>query len=312
MSLDLSPSSLSGRTRSIPAGAWAAVVVAIALIASYLPSFHMLVMMWWNEPNYSHGFLVAPISGLILWMRRDRLPALDIRPSVFGWLGLVAILAARVYLYERNEMWVEQATIPLAAASLVLAFGGWQLLWWAAPGLAFLLFMLPLPPRINAIAAGPLQTMATMVSSNVLTLTGLPVLYEGHVIYVGQQPLEVARACSGLSMLMSFVALITAMTILQRDRPIWERVVLMLSTVPIALAANVLRIVATGWAYHFFGQEFGEKIAHDTAGWLMMPIALGLVWVELRLLAWLVVAEEVPTQAMVFLPVQDRPRPIKK
>ena len=267
MSDALSLTNLTGRMKAAPAGLWAAVAVGIAVIAAYLPCVTELVRTWWDEPNYSHGFLVAPIAGLILWQRRDTLNRLAIRPNLVGWLGVAAVLAFRAYLYERNEMWMEQATIPAMAAALVLAFGGWRLLWWSLPGVVFLFFLLPLPPRINVIMAGPLQTMATAASTALLQATGLPVLAEGHIIYVGTQPLEVARACNGLSMLLSFVTLITATTILVTTYPLWERVVLLLSTVPIALVANILRIAATAWAYHFLGPKFGDKIAHDAAGW---------------------------------------------
>ena len=208
-------------------------------------------------------------------------------------------------------MWLEQATIPALAGALALAFGGRRLLWWALPGVVFLLFLLPLPPRINVIMAGPLQTMATAASTAVLQATGLPVLAEGHVIYVGTQPLEVARACNGLSMLLSFVTLITACAILMRDYPAWQRVALLLSTVPIALIANILRIALTAWAYHLFGAEWGDKIAHDTAGWLMMPIALAMVYIEMTILSWLVVEDLAPA-AMVFLPSSPPPRMVKK
>lgn len=312
MSADLAPTNFPRSIKGVPAGLWAAVAVGVALLASYLPSVRDLVRLWWDEPNYSHGFLVAPISALILWQRRDRLAEIEAKPSVLGWIAVLAILAIRAYLYERNEMWLEQATIPVMVGALVLAFGGWRMLWWAMPGVAFLVFMLPLPPRINVVMAGPLQTMATIASTALLQATGLPVLSEGNVIYIGTQPLEVARACNGLSMLLSFVTLITATTILVRTRPVWERVILMLSTVPIALIANVLRIAATAWAYHVFGSEWGDKVAHDTAGWLMMPIALALVWVELKLLSWLVVEDETSDRAMVFLPTAPPPRPIKK
>jgi exosortase len=313
MSGEPSPSGLSRRAVSVPASVGAALVVFAALVLSYLPSLRDLVQVWSDQPNYSHGFLVAPISALILWLRRRDLSRVVVRPSVLGWLGLVGLLAFRYWLYDRNEMWMEQATIPLAAACLVLAFGGWGLLWWAAPGLAFLAFLLPLPPKINMLAAGPLQTLATLAATTVLTLSGLPVLAEGHVIYVGQQPLEVARACSGLSMLMSFAALVTAMAIIQRERPLWERIVLLLSTIPIALLVNILRIVATGWAYHLFGHDFVEKVAHDLAGWLMMPAALGFVVLELKILSWVVVPEEIQDKAIVFLPGQTTaPRPAVK
>lgn len=313
MSLPLSPSGLARRAREIPPGLWAAAVVAVALAASYAPSVWWMVTTWESDPAYSHGFLVAPIAILILWQRRDGLARIkEFRPSPLGWLGLLGLLGARYWLYERNEVWAEGATVPIAAACLVLALGGRKLLLWAAPGLLFLLFLLPLPPRINIVMAAPLQRLATMASSALLVLTGLPVLPEGNVIWVGTQPLEVARACNGLSMLLSFVTLITAVTILARSFPLWQRVVLMLSTVPIALTANVLRIVATAWAYHLFGQKFGDKIAHDTAGWLMMPLALVLVWIELKILDWLVVPEVVPDKPIVFLPPQAPPRPVKK
>jgi exosortase len=312
MGLDLSPSSLGRRVRELPAGFWAGLAVAGALIASYAPSIRLLSQIWSSEPNYTHGYLVAPIAALILWQRRDGLKRVQARPNPLGWLGLMAILGGRYLLYERNEMWLEQATIPLAAAALVLAFGGWGLLKWAAPGLLFLFLILPLPPRLNLVMAGPLQRMATVASASLLTLTGLPVLYEGQVIFVGTQPLEVARACNGLSMLMSFVTLITAVAIMKRSEPTWKRLVMLLSMVPIALITNILRIVATAWVYHGMGQEVGDKIAHDVAGWLMPVVALILVQVELSALSWLVVPDEAPEKPIIFLPSQPAPRPVKK
>jgi exosortase len=315
MAIDPSPASLPRRGLHVPPGAWAAAAVAAALVASYLPSLDRLVQTWWHEPNYSHGFLVLPIAALILWLRRDRLGAVVIRPSVVGWAAVAAILALRWVLFERNEMWIEQATIPVLVAALVLAFGGWGLLWWAAPGLLFSLLMLPLPPRINLILAAPLQTIATIASASILALSGLPVLSEGHVIFVGTEPLEVARACNGLSMLLSFVTLITAVVLLIRDRPAWERIVLLVSTIPIALVSNILRIVVTAWCYYVFGPRstvyygFGKTtvgdLGHDAAGWGMMPIALGLVWLEMHVLSWLILPDVVDERAMVFLPQQQ-------
>ena len=114
---------------------------------------------------------------------------------------------------------------------------------------------------------------------------------EGNVIIVGADTLEVARACNGLSMLLSFVTLITATVLLVR-RPIWERVVLLASAIPIALISNILRIAVTAWCYHRFGRATGDKLAHDAAGWAMMPLALALVYLELRVLSWLFVEVE--------------------
>jgi exosortase/archaeosortase family protein len=95
-------------------------------------------------------------------------------------------------------------------------------------------------------------------------------------------------------MLMCLSATVAAMTVLIPMAP-WKRVVLFLSIIPIALISNILRISATGWCYHLFGAAVGKHYGHDWAGWLMMPVALVLVVLELGLLAWLVTeVEELP------------------
>jgi len=284
---------LSTPPRRPPAlGAPAAALVLAALALSYAPNVRSLVGQWNRDPNYSYGFFVAPIAALVFWSRRDRLDPAKLDPRWWGFVPLAALAAVRYVLYERNEQYIETATIPFAAAALALALGGWHLLRVALPSAAFLCFMLPLPPSFNALLARPLQSLATAGSVSLLQTLGLPVVAEGNVIIVGSTPLEVARACNGLSMLLSFVTLIAATVILVR-RPLVERVVLALSAVPIALISNVLRIAATAECYHRFGQHAGDKMmAHDLAGWAMMPLALLLVWAELRVLSWLFVEME--------------------
>ncbi len=141
--------------------------------------------------------------------------------------------------------------------------------------------------------------MATLGSVALLQLFGLPVMAEGNVIIIGATPLEVARACNGLSMLLSFVTLIAA-TVILVQRPALERAILLLSAIPIALVSNILRISATALCYHRLGQATGDKVAHDLAGWMMMPLALFLVWLELRVLSWIFVeVEEIDPRALL-------------
>jgi exosortase len=278
-----------------PRASDAAVVglVTAALGASYASSFAGLVDRWSRDPNYSFGFLVIPIAAAIFWGRRHLLDRARMRPCWWAFLPLAGILGLRVLLYEWNEQYVETATIPLIAACLTLALGGWHLVRVALPALIFLFFMLPLPPTINSILANPLQKLATIGSVMVLQIMGLPVLADGNVITVGAEPLEVAQACNGLSMLLSFVTLITAMVILI-PRPLWERAVLLASAIPIALVTNIIRIVVTAWCYHQFGHQAGEKMTHDAAGLAMPVVALALAFLELRILSWLVVEDEAP------------------
>jgi exosortase len=278
----------------------AAALVTGALGWAYAPSFAGLIGQWWDNSNYSYGFLVVPIALVIFWSRRGLLDRAKMQPHWWGFLPLIAVIALRYPIYERNEQYVETATLPLVVGGLLLAFGGWHLLRVALPAVLFLFFMLPLPPSLNQWLAGPLQKVATDGSVMALQMLGMPVLGEGNVILIGENPLEVARACNGLSMLLSFVVLITAAAILL-DRSIIERVVMLLSVIPIALASNIIRITATALAYHWFGAEFGEKTAHWLSGWLMMPLGILMLWIELKLMSWLVVeVEEVDPSRLIF------------
>jgi exosortase len=282
-----------------PGGVWtprvsdvlAAATVCAALVLAYASSFKALVSQWNRDPNYSYGFFVIPIALVIFWSRRARLDRAKMHPRWWGFLPLLAVVAVRVPLFEWNEQYLEMATIPVVLAGLALALGGWHLLWVALPSIVFLLFMLPLPPSLNALLAQPLQRMATLGSVALLQLLGMPVMAEGNVIVIGATPLEVARACNGLSMLLSFITLITA-TVILIHRPMLERMILLASAIPIAVFSNILRITATALAFHWFGPETGERYAHDYAGWAMMPVALVLVWLELWLCSRLFVEVE--------------------
>jgi exosortase len=266
------------------------LVVALGLGWAFSPCLATLADRWRSDDNYSHGFLVGPVAAAILWRRRDRLEDADLRPSWKALAGLATLLAARFWLFERNELWLEWASIVPASALALMALGGRAMLAWAWPGVLFLVFLLPLPAALNTALAGPLQSLATLGSVTLLEASGLPVISEGNVIVVGGERLEVARACNGLSMLLSFATLVGAMVALV-DRPVRERVALLLGIVPVALSCNILRITATAWAAHLAGHAVEE--AHDWAGLAMMPVALGLLWLELRVLAWVVVEVEV-------------------
>jgi exosortase len=187
--------------------------------------------------------------------------------------------------------WLETATIVPAVAAVMFTLGGWPLLERGWPAVIFLLFMLPLPRAANTLISLPLQHLATLGSVYVMQLTGLWARYEGNVILLPDNPpgatrLEVALACNGLSMLMTLAATVTA-TIMLVPLANWKRVVILLSAVPIALISNIVRIVATGWCYRIVQGEHAKQMAHDYSGYLMMPLALVLVGLEILVLSWL-------------------------
>ena len=263
-------------------------VVALALGYSYWPNLTNLVQTWWREPDYTHGFLVLPIALVImiqLWPEAG--PA---SPRIWlPGLGLVvAALGLRAYFHHRGATWSETATFLLVVIGLSFSRLGWRTMRRIWPAFAFLLFWLPLPPAINGMLSQPLQSIATRASCAVLGATGLWVMPEGNVIMVGTEPLEVAAACNGLSMLMSLAATVAATASIVPMANM-KRLVLLASIVPIALASNILRISATAWCYYHFGAKIGSQYAHDAAGWLMMPTAMIFVGLEVLVMSWLIV-----------------------
>jgi exosortase len=276
---------------------WALGASGLVLALSYAPNLVDLGRTWGNDDNYQHGFLVIPIAVFLLWRRLTEPPRTPRDVVVFGsspWWGwglLAASLAVRTLAYERSYAWVETATLLPAVIGLFWSFGGLPMLRRAWPAVAFLVFMLPLPIAVNNMIALPLQRIAATGSFRALQLCGFWVVQRGNVLGLetpfGPRPLDVAVACSGLKMLMTLAATVTATILLLDDLPRWKRIVLLLSAVPIALVSNIARIVTTAWCYYYLEGESGQHWAHDISGWMMMPLALILVALELQLLAWL-------------------------
>ena len=187
---------------------------------------------------------------------------------------------AGAYVYSP---WAEQISLIPALAGIVLACWGWKALKLSWPALAFLLFMVPLPGRLDKALAAPLQRVATLTSTNVLQTFGFFAQSEGNVIVLTDYELGIVEACSGLRMLVVFLATSVAVALLVRRSPL-QRTLIVLSSVPIALLCNVIRITATGMAHETVGHAAANLIYHDLAGWLMAPLALAFLGIELVLL----------------------------
>src|SRR5207245_3042137 len=161
----------------------------------------------------------------------------------------------------------------LAGASLLLC--GWPGLRWSWPAIGFLFFMVSLPYRVETGLSRPLQQIATVAATYALQTLGQPALSEGNIIIVNQARVGVEEACNGLGMLLVFFALTTGVVILIQ-RSLLDKLVLLLTTAPIAVLVNVIRITVTGVLYETAGSQWADLVFHDLAGWLMMPMALGI------------------------------------
>lgn len=280
----------------------------LVLIVTHWTTLARLVERWSNDPQYSHGFLVPLFALIVLWSRRDMLKRATWQPAWPG-VGLVVLGAAlRVLAMQTDIEPLDALSLLPTVFGLVLLVGGWSVLRWSWPALAFLAFMLPLPFTIEIALAKPLRQLATNMSTYALQTLGCPAMAEGNIILIDDIRLGVEEACSGLGMLMTFFALAAALAMIIQGT--WrERLLLMVSAIPIAIAANVIRITATGVAYHLAGKEstIAPLIYHDLAGWLMMPLALAMLWLELKLFANLIIEEPIPAETPSSAKMPIRP-----
>jgi exosortase len=262
----------------------AAAVSTFLLFTIFGRTIAMLVKAWDTEQDYSHGFVVAPLAAALLWMRRGSLPHDSIVPG-WGGLGLLAASFGMAYLGERLFLapvagWAMVAWI--TGACWLIA--GRRAMVWALPSLVFLLFMVPLPYRIEQLLSWRLQSVATTVSAAMLEFLGLAAIPEGHTIYLGDHVLEIEQACSGLRMCFGIAAVAFVFVVLHR-RPMWERAVLILAVAPVAILSNAVRIVVTGLLMQKVSGEAAVRFSHDVAGWAMIAVAallFGLLVVYLR------------------------------
>ena len=245
-------------------------------------------MQFWDNPKYSHGWLVPVFTAILLWLRYE-----PFGPVTIGarWAG-VALLAAGLGLrclttYYPSHVLEMDSFVP-AVMGVFLLVGGWKTIRWAGPAIAFLIFMFPLPGFLDSRLLGPLQKVATLSSTYLLQTMGIPSYSEGNRIVIGEVELGVVEACSGLRMLTIFAALAVAITLVT-ERPLWERVVIILSAVPIALASNIIRITVTALLYLTVGPDLVERVFHDLDGLFMVPLALGLLYIEFQILSNLVI-----------------------
>jgi exosortase len=272
-------------TRTKDAGRWLILAGLLALFGwAYWTTLADVKHHWDLDPLYSHGYLVPVFACALLWLRRGIIKGRPFRPSAWG-LALVALGAAMrlVPLWYGFTVTDRYSIIP-TLAGLFLALGGWTALRWAWPGIAFLLFMLHLPAGVDQWLAAPLQRVATVASTNALQTLGFFAVSEGNIILLGDGELNVAEACSGLNMLVTFCAMTTAIAILA-DRSLVQRLIIVASSLPLAVVCNVVRITLTGALKELLGSGRATQLVfHDLAGYLMIVLGLFLLWLELGLL----------------------------
>jgi exosortase len=248
-----------------------------------------IVRMWLTDGNWSHGFLIPLFS--LYFINQHKAEILRLRPKP-NYLGLFFLICGIVF-YPLNIVhfgygYLRPIGMIATLGAVVLFLGGWSLVRHVWLPVGFLAFAVPLPSRYYVSLTMPMRQLAAEVTAFLLSLVGgLEASASGvviDVVYHGQRlepPLNVAEACSGMRLLMAFLALGVAMAYLHY-RPVWQRIVLLASTVPIAILCNIVRVTITGFIYILIDPSYAQGIYHNILGLAMLPLAFGLYGV----LAW--------------------------
>ena len=274
--------------RSAPVGAIAlGLLVAASILVAFVGfsgGLKELLRRWTVQEEYSHGFLIPVIAAWLLWTRRDALRASIGKPS---WTGpLVILLAALLHIVGKLSSLVllPQLAFILALVGIVLAFGGMSLLKVTFLPIVFLLFAIPLPYVIDAGLSFQLQLLSSQLGVAFIRLFQIPVYLEGNVIDLGVYKLQVVEACSGLRYLYPLMSLgFLAAYLFQA--PLWQRVLVFLSTIPITIAMNSLRIGLVGVMVDHFGPQDADGFLHMFEGWIIFIACAGLLAAEMYVLA---------------------------
>jgi exosortase len=263
--------------------------VFLIFLWSYWPGIMDLWNTWQRSDEYSSGLLVPFLAVYIFWSRRRQIIGVQIQPSLWGLLAFVAAQAVRFFGLFFMYGSAERLSIVLSIAALVLLLFGWDFFRKVSPIVLFLLLMLPWPNRVQTALALPLQQWATSSAVFCLEVMGYDVAHEGNIIHIGNVAVAVAEACNGLRMVTAFFV-ISGLVVLLVERAWWEKLIVFVSSLPIALLCNTVRLAITAIAFTVLKGEYWEKTFHDFGGYAMMPLALAIVVGELWFLAKLTTA----------------------
>jgi exosortase len=258
------------------------LIASLLLVGSFALLYWRVIARlahdWVADGNYSHGFLIIPLSLYFAWERRARLRTVPRHPSVFGLVVVIGSVAVLLAGLMGAELFLMRVSIIGVIVGAILFLFGWRTLRVLALPVLFLLLMIPIPAIILNQITFPLQLLASQVGESTLRAMDVPVLREGNVIVLANVSLEVAEACSGIRSLISLLTLGIVYGYFVDSR-FTVRLAVALSTIPIAIAANGTRVAGTGVAAHYWGPQVAEGFFHTFSGWLMFVVAFFMLFV---------------------------------
>src|ERR1700691_4093610 len=266
---------------------WLVVLAACAVAALSLWLFwdglSYMWGAWMDTPEYSHAILIPPIAAFLIWQQKDHLERI---PFSGSWWGVFIVLVGGGLLVLGQLATIytlEQYAYLVTLAGLVLSFTGRRAFRLLALPLLILVFMIPLPYFLLNNLSTKLQLMSSELGVWFMRLLDISVYVEGNVIDLGGYKLQVAEACNGLRYLFPLMTLGFLMAYFYKGAA-WKRIVLFLSSIPITLVMNSIRVGTIGVMVEHWGIGMAEGFLHEFQGWMIFMISTLLMLGEIAVL----------------------------
>ncbi len=237
-----------------------------------------------GDEEQSHVILVPIVAVWMAWIRRGRLRKLRptgtlIGPAVMavGWL-----MSWFGYNHAVQSSWHAGAVIVLIGAAV--AGLGLNTLLKLFPAFAVLAFMVPVPGAIRHVISGPLQTASAHATQVILETFGVPLERSGNLLTLNGHDIAVAEACNGMRMVLALILVSFAFAFSMPLRP-WARALVIIGSPIAALICNIFRLVPTVLLYGYADKSVADSF-HDISGWMMVPLAFGVLLVVTATLRW--------------------------
>jgi len=257
------------------------LIQVLLLVAAFGFLYHKaivkLVSDWSQDPNFSHGFLIPFVALYMVWYKQNHLRQIPRKSSRSGiyliFFGMLVHVAGNV----GSELFLMRFSMIITLAGIIAYYYGIPMLKALLVPVCYLIMMIPIPAILWNKIAFPLQLFAARLSSEAISMIGIPVFREGNILHLANTSLEVVDACSGIRSLTSLLALTGAFAFLV-DVSLWKKWLLFVSAIPIAVAVNVVRLTVTGCLAAWVGPEAAHGFLHDMSGLIIFGTALVLVY----------------------------------
>jgi exosortase len=260
------------------------ILAVISIGVAYYVIVHGMVQNWINDDNNSHGFIVPVVSAYLIWKRRDKLLSQATAPSLWG-LGIVIAGTGLLILgWLANEFFTQRFSLLVVLCGCIVFWYGWRVMAVLAGPVAYLILMIPIPAILYDAVAFPLKLLVSYASVGIMKAMGVMVVREGNVMAFPNITLEVVNACSGLRSLTSLLAIGLAYIMLFVNKG-WHKLALVVCIFPIALAANMIRVIGTGLLAQHYGAAAAEGFFHEFAGLVIFSASIAMLVAVHRILA---------------------------